>query len=102
MMARYILLRLPLEVAELFREWLDAHYPLRAQHVMSLVQQSRGGKDYDSTWGVRMRGTGVFATIIAKRFKLASRRLELDGEIAPLDTTLFEVPLREGDQIKLF
>jgi len=102
MTARYILLRLPFEVAGLFREWLEAHYPLRAQHVMSLVQQSRGGKDYDSTWGERMRGTGIFASTIAKRFKLAARKLDLDGEIVPLDTTRFEVPLRQGDQLKLF
>lgn len=102
MSARYILLRLPFEVSGLFREWLDAHYPLRAKHVMSLVQQSRGGKDYDARWGVRQRGTGVFAATIQKRFRLAARRLGLDGDIPPLDTQRFAVPSSKDDQLDLF
>ncbi|MEE9253501.1 MAG: radical SAM protein, partial [Pseudomonadales bacterium] len=102
MTAKYILLRLPFEVSPLFREWLDTHYPLRAKHVMSLVQQSRGGKDYDSRWGVRMKGTGIFAATIEKRFRLAARKLHLDADIAPLDTHRFEAPLRAGDQLDLF
>ncbi|MEJ2132420.1 MAG: PA0069 family radical SAM protein [Gammaproteobacteria bacterium] len=102
MSARYILLRLPFEVAGLFREWLAAHYPMRAEHVMSLVQQSRGGRDYDARWGARMRGSGIFATTIAKRFRLAARRFGLDGDMPTLDTQSFEAPLREGDQLALF
>ena len=73
--AGYVLLRLPHEVAPLFRDWLDAHYPQRAAHVMSTVQQLRGGKDYDSTFGQRMRGQGVYAQLLARRFALACQRL---------------------------
>ena len=65
------MLRLPLEVAPLFRDWLDAHYPLRAEHVMSVLRQLRGGRDYDARFGERMRGTGPFAELIEKRFALA-------------------------------
>lgn len=73
--AGYVLLRLPHEVAPLFRDWLDAHYPQRAAHVMSTVQQLRGGKDYDSAFGQRMRGQGVYAQLLARRFRLACQRL---------------------------
>jgi DNA repair photolyase len=73
--ASYVLLRLPHEVKILFREWLQEHYPERAKHVMSLVNQARGGKDYDSQFGVRMRGTGAYAELLRARFEVASRRL---------------------------
>ena len=73
--AGYVLLRLPHEVAPLFRDWLDAHFPQRAAHVMSTVQQLRGGKDYDSAFGQRMRGQGVYADLLARRFRLACQRL---------------------------
>ena len=73
--AGWTMLRLPLEVAPLFREWLDAHYPLRAAHVMSIVRQIRGGKDYESRFGVRMGGRGEFADLVRKRFALACKRL---------------------------
>lgn len=73
--AGYVLLRLPHEVAPLFRDWLQAHHPQRAEHVMSTVQQLRGGKDYDSAFGKRMRGEGVYADLLARRFALASKRL---------------------------
>ena len=73
--AGYVLLRLPHEVAPLFRDWLQAHYPQRAAHVMSTVQQLRGGKDYDSAFGQRMRGQGVYAQLLARRFRLACQRL---------------------------
>jgi len=76
--AGYVVLRLPLEVAGLFREWLQAHYPLRAQHVMSLVQQMRHGKDNDSNFGSRMRGSGLFADLIERRFRIACNRLGLN------------------------
>src|SRR6185436_7676527 len=76
--ANWIMLRLPLELAPLFREWLDAHYPLRAAHVMSIVRQIRGGKDNDSQFGVRMAGRGEFANLIDKRFALACNRLGLN------------------------
>ena len=101
--AGWILLRLPLEVAPLFRAWLDEHYPLRAAHVMSLVQQLRGGRDNDPNFGSRMRGTGAFAELIAKRFALATKRLGLnDHRTAPLDTTRFRPPRANEAQRELF
>ncbi len=90
--AGYVLLRLPHEVSPLFRDWLDAHYPLRAAHVMSLVQQMRGGKDYVAQWGTRMRGTGEFAQLISTRFKLACKRHGFNGPHAALDVTRFRPP----------
>jgi DNA repair photolyase len=101
--AGFIMLRLPREVAPLFRAWLDEHYPLRAAHVMSLVQQMRGGRDNDPEFGSRMRGTGNFADLIAKRFALAKRRLGLDDHRqAPLDTSRFRPPRANEAQGELF
>jgi DNA repair photolyase len=100
--ASYVLLRLPYELKELFREWLDAHLPLRAAHVMSLINQSRGGKDYQSGFGERMRGTGQFAELIAKRFELAQRRYGLDQRGQTLSSRAFRVPPAAGDQMGLF
>jgi len=104
--AGWVLLRLPREVAPLFREWLDAHYPLRAGHIMSLVRQMRGGRDYDSTFGTRMRGSGEFATLIERRFAIACRRLGIArgrrGH-AGLDVSRFRPPAPdEGRQATLF
>ena len=76
--AAYMLLRLPLEVAPLFEEWLAAHYPQRAAHVLSLVRQLRGGDLYDSRFGARMRGEGPFADLLAQRFAVAIKRLRLN------------------------
>jgi DNA repair photolyase len=90
------LLRLPLEVAPLFRDWLDVHYPLRAEHVMSVLRQLRGGRDYDARFGQRMRGTGVFAELIEKRFALACKRLGLNRDRTPLDISRFRPPVPEG------
>ena len=91
--AGYVLLRLPYEVKDLFREWLAAHYPDRADHVMSLVRQMRGGKDYDSGFGTRMRGTGPLAELLRGRFHVACRRLGLGmGRQQPPDTSLFRPP----------
>ena len=101
--AGWIMLRLPLEIAPLFRAWLDEHFPLRAAHVMSLVQQLRGGKDYVSTFGVRMRGTGAYADLIEKRFELACRRLGLNqGRNEPFDTSRFKPPRANERQGELF
>ena len=101
--AGWILLRLPLEVAPLFRAWLDEHYPLRAAHVMSLVQQLRGGRDNDPNFGSRMRGAGTFAELIARRFALATKRLGLnDHRTAPLDVTRFRPPRANEAQRELF
>src|SRR5215475_6287301 len=73
--AGYTLLRLPLEIKDLFREWLEAHEPNRAKHVMSLIRSMRGGKDYDSTWHLRAVGTGPYAALLAQRFQIAVKRL---------------------------
>lgn len=100
--AGYVLLRLPHEVKDLFREWLAAHQPDRADHVMSLVRQMRGGKDYDSTFGARMRGTGALAELLRNRFQIACRRLGLQGgrHQAP-DARLFRPPRRPSPQLTL-
>ncbi|MGA2188717.1 MAG: PA0069 family radical SAM protein [Steroidobacteraceae bacterium] len=92
--AGYVLLRLPHEVKTLFREWLSAHYPDRASHVMSLMNQAHGGKDYDSEFGVRMRGTGPYAELLRSRFDLAARRLGFtdSDRLAGLNTELFRPP----------
>ena len=97
--ASYVLLRLPLEIAELFEGWLQAHFPERAEHVMSLIRQSRGGKNYDSRFGTRMRGEGPFAELLAQRFRLASRKLGLDRrDTQGLDCSQFCPP---GAQLSL-
>jgi DNA repair photolyase len=99
--AGYVLLRLPYELKDLFKEWLAAHYPLKAEHVMSIIRQSRDGKEYDSGFGTRMRGTGKFAELIAQRFHLATKRLNLGfGSRMRLDTSLFKPP-PEGGQLEL-
>jgi DNA repair photolyase len=77
--AGYVLLRLPHEVKILFREWLGAHYPDRAKHVMSLINQTRGGKDYDAEFGRRMVGTGPYAELLRTRFELARRKCGFDS-----------------------
>lgn len=89
--AGYVLLRLPLEVAGLFHEWLDAWYPLRAEKVRSLVRDTRGGNDYQSEFGTRMKGTGAYAQLIASRFRKCHRRLGF-GAPPPLDTSRFRPP----------
>ena len=99
--AGYILLRLPLEVSELFRQWLQTHYPLKAEHVMTRVRDTRGGKDYDSRFGARMRGTGAFADMIAQRFALACKKLDLKPRERSLNCAAFRVPARSGVQLSL-
>ncbi|WGL17800.1 PA0069 family radical SAM protein [Microbulbifer bruguierae] len=100
--AAYILLRLPFEVAPLFRQWLAEHYPERAEHVMSLVQQSRGGQDYQSEFGQRQRGTGVFAQLLQQRFRVSCRKLGLNERKLALDCNRFFLPPQPGDQQSLF
>lgn len=90
--AGYILLRLPHEVKPLFRAWLDSHQPGRAEHVYSLMRQLHGGKEYDSAFGTRQRGSGPLAEIIAQRFRSAVRRLGLDAPYVPLDVAAFRPP----------
>ncbi len=100
--AGYVMLRLPYEVKDLFREWLAAHYPLRAAHVMSLVRDLRGGRDNDPNFGSRMRGTGTFADLVRRRFDVACRKLNLNAVRYPkLDTSLFQPPPLPGAQLDL-
>jgi DNA repair photolyase len=99
--AGYVLLRLPLEIKDLFREWLQAQVPNRAKHVMALVRSMRGGKDYDSQWSTRMKGTGPYATVMAQRFHLAVKKLGLNQPSKPLSINSFRRPPRIGDQLSL-
>jgi DNA repair photolyase len=90
--ASYVLVRLPLEIGQLFTEWLLEHFPDRASHVLNLIRQTRGGDLYRSEFGVRMRGTGAYAEILEQRFDVATRRLGLDERAFRLDTSQFRVP----------
>ena len=101
--AGYVLMRLPWELKDLFRDWLVTHYPLKAEHVMSRVQQMRGGRDNDSAFGTRMRGHGELADLLRRRFDIACKRLGLNAgqRGAALDTALFRPPRLDG-QLGLF
>jgi DNA repair photolyase len=92
--AGYVLMRLPWEIKDLFRDWLDRHYPLKAKHVMSRVHAMRGGRDNDPRFGSRMRGTGELAELLARRFAIACKRLgyDTDKRNRTLDTTRFQTP----------
>jgi DNA repair photolyase len=97
----YVLLRLPLEVSPLFKEWLLRHYPNRYRHVMTLLRSMRDGKDYDPEWGQRMTGKGPYAQQIKRRFELAAKRLELNIERSKLRADLFRAPRGGGVQLSL-
>lgn len=100
--AGYVVLRLPHGVKQLFRDWLDTHYPDRAAHVMNRVRDLHGGRDYNPEWGKRLSGSGIFAQLLARRFEIACRRHGLEQQRrATLDTTRFKRPARHGDQIEL-
>jgi DNA repair photolyase len=100
--AAYVLLRLPLEVRDLFREWLLANYPDRYRHVFTLIRDMRGGRDYDSQWGTRMKGIGPMAWMIGRRFEVACERLGLNKRRSKLTTDHFVRPKRSGEQLSLF
>jgi DNA repair photolyase len=100
--AGYVMLRLPLEIKELFREWLAEEFPDRAKRVIGLLQSMHGGQDYVATFGHRQRGSGPYADQIAQRFKLARRRLHLGEERLNLRTDLFMRPHSRGEQLALF
>jgi DNA repair photolyase len=100
--AGFILLRLPLEVSPLFRDWLLRNFPDRYRHVMNLIRSMRGGKDYDSQFGARMRGSGPYAWQIARRFEMAIKRLGFRDRRRPLDTSRFAAPQQSERQLALF
>ena len=100
--AGYVMLRLPYEIKDLFAEWLQAHAPDRAAHVMNLLKQMHGGKAYDARFGHRMRGSGPVADLIAQRFKLACKRLGLNLKRRELDCSRFKPPRNENGQMSLF
>jgi DNA repair photolyase len=100
--AGYVLLRLPLEVRDLFREWLMANFPDRYRHVFKLIRDMRGGKDYDSTWGKRMTGSGPIAWMIGRRFDAACEKLGLNTSRTKLTTEHFQKPRQGPEQLSLF
>ncbi len=100
--AGYVLLRLPFELKEIWREWLAEHYPDRASKVMKLVQESRGGKDYEPDFGDRMRGEGAYAMLLSQRFRLATKKLGFNQRRLSLRSDLFTPPARDARQGRLF
>jgi DNA repair photolyase len=99
--AGYVLLRLPHELKDLMHGWLSEHYPDKLKHVFSLVQESRGGKVYDSTWGKRMSGVGPYAWMIGRRFEAAAARIGFNKQRRPLRTDLFTPPRQDAGQLSL-
>ncbi len=100
--AGYVLLRLPLEVRDLFAEWLQAHFPEKLKHVLSLVRSTRGGELYDPRFGTRMAGSGPYAWMLGRRFQAAATRLGLMRSRTPLRCDLFQTPGHPGEQLRLF
>ena len=100
--AGYVILRLPLEVRDLFREWLMANFPDRYRHVFKLIREMRGGKDYDSTWGKRQIGSGPYAWMIGRRFEIACEKLGLNVAKGKLTTEHFRAPRQGAVQLNLF
>jgi DNA repair photolyase len=99
--AWYTLIRLPREVADLFKRWLNEHFPLKAGRILHRIQDSRGGKDYESAFGTRMRGRGPYADLLERRFQLAHRRLAFPGN-DELNVTHFRPPVENTPQLTLF
>ncbi|WP_421700789.1 PA0069 family radical SAM protein [Ancylobacter sp.] len=100
--AGYVMLRVPLEIRDLFREWLLTHFPGRYRHVLSLLKELHGGREYDSTFGQRMTGTGPYAWTLARRFEIAVERLGLNRRSTRLSTRHFTRPPQKGEQLSLF
>ena len=100
--AGYVLLRLPLELRDLFREWLKENYPEREKHVFKLIRDMRGGKDYDSKWFSRQKGSGPYAWIIGRRFELACEKLGMNVKRTSLTTEHFRKPKPDSAQLSLF
>ncbi len=100
--AGYVLLRLPLEIKDLVEEWLEAHFPDRKEKVLKLVRETRGGRLYDSRFGIRKRGSGPYAELLAQRFRLACKRRGLNRNDWNLDSSLFRKPEADPRQMSLF
>jgi DNA repair photolyase len=102
--AGYVVLRLPLEIKDLFAEWLDAQVPLRAKHVLTLIRDIRDGRLNQSEFGQRMKGSGAYADLLSQRFRLAQKRIGLNmtRELESLDCSQFRKPSKAGDQLSLF
>lgn len=100
--ASYVLLRLPLEIKELFSEWLEKHYPARAKHVLNLVRQTRGGRLNDPNFGSRFVGSGAYSELLSNRFELSKRRLGLSDRKWTYNFSLFKTPIVPGPQLDLF
>lgn len=100
--ANYVMLRLPLEVAPVFKEWLLRHYPDKFRHVMTLIRSMRDGKDYDAEWGKRMKGDGPYAWQIGRRFEIRAKQLGLNSVRSQLRTDLFIPPFAAPKQMCLF
>ncbi|MGP0092858.1 MAG: PA0069 family radical SAM protein [Xanthobacteraceae bacterium] len=100
--AGYVLLRLPLEVRDLFREWLMTNHPDRYRHVFKLIRDMRGGKDYDAAWGRRQKGTGAYAWVLGRRFEIACEKLGLNTSKSKLTTEHFKPPISRPQQLNLF
>ncbi|MEM6305932.1 MAG: PA0069 family radical SAM protein [Pseudomonadota bacterium] len=100
--ASWIMLRLPLEVSPLVQEWLAAHFPDRAERILSRLREMHGGKEYDATWHRRMRGEGPYADMVAQRFEVAIKRLGLKAAAPPMRCDLFRPPREETAQMSLF
>jgi len=100
--AGYVLLRLPHDLKDLMRDWLVDHYPDKLKHVFTLLQEARGGKDYDANWSTRQSGIGPYAWMLGRRFETACERLGLNKRNLRLRTDLFTVPPKETGQLSLF
>jgi DNA repair photolyase len=99
--AGYVMLRLPLEVRDIFRDWLMEHAPGKLRHVLGLVRSTRGGKDYDATWGARQTGTGAYAWTTGRRFQIAAERIGFNRQRTRLRADLFRSPSGAGEQLVL-
>ena len=97
-----MLLRLPHDLKDLMRDWLVEHYPDKLSHVFALLQEARGGKDYDSGWGVRQSGVGPYAWMLGRRFETATARLGMNTRRIKLRTDLFAPPANDKGQLSLF
>ena len=100
--ASYVMLRLPHEVKQLFQEWLQTYYPLKANRIMNIVREMRGGREYDARFGIRQTGSGAYADLFAQRFRLKSKKLGIDKTMSALDTAHFIRPPGPGQQLEMF